>query len=80
LKNSSFFVRLDVERTHFNQKIQIFENPTSACQTTVHLCAFPAFIFLLNGFEEVIFVAELWQLHHFSFVQRFFSIGGIVKK
>jgi hypothetical protein len=35
LKNSSFFVRLDVERTHINQKIGIFENPTSACQTTV---------------------------------------------
>jgi hypothetical protein len=35
LKNSSFFVRLDVERTHINQKIEFLENPTSACQTTV---------------------------------------------
>jgi hypothetical protein len=35
LKNSSFFVRLDVERTHINQKIEIFENPTSAYQTIV---------------------------------------------
>jgi hypothetical protein len=35
LKNSSFFVRLDVERTHINQKMDFFENPTSACQTIV---------------------------------------------
>jgi hypothetical protein len=35
LKNSSYFVRLGVERTHINQKIENFENPTSACQTIV---------------------------------------------
>jgi hypothetical protein len=35
LKNSSFLVRLDVEKTHIDQKIEIFENPTSACQTIV---------------------------------------------
>jgi hypothetical protein len=34
LKNFSFVVRLDVERTHINQKIDFFENPTSPCQTT----------------------------------------------
>jgi hypothetical protein len=26
---------LDIERTQINQKIEIFENPTSPCQTTV---------------------------------------------
>jgi hypothetical protein len=40
MKNSSFFVRLDVERTHINQKIEIFENPTSACQTIVNWTQF----------------------------------------
>jgi hypothetical protein len=29
------FVRLDVKRTHINQKMEIFENPTSAFQTIV---------------------------------------------
>jgi hypothetical protein len=38
LKNSSYFVRLGVERTHINQKIENFENPTSACQTIVKWC------------------------------------------
>jgi hypothetical protein len=28
-------VRLDVERTQINQKMEFFENPTSACQTIV---------------------------------------------
>jgi hypothetical protein len=28
---------MDIERTHINQKIEIFENPTSPCQTTVDL-------------------------------------------
>jgi hypothetical protein len=36
-ENSFFVDRLDVKRTHINQKIDFFENPTSACQTTVRL-------------------------------------------